>query len=65
MISCVLSAGRYYDAVVDMIGDDGDTCTVTFDGYSTTEVCKARYDFKTPNIPDRDPQYPIETPSLL
>ena len=46
--------GKYYDAVVDMIGDDGDTCTVTFDGYSTTEVCKLA-DLRQCGWDDMDP----------
>ena len=31
---------RYYDAVIDMLSEDGETCTVTFDGYGTTVIVK-------------------------
>ena len=31
---------RYYNAVIDMIADDGETCSVTFDGYGTTVIVK-------------------------
>lgn len=32
--------GKHYNAVIDMISDDGQTCTVTFDGYGTTEIVR-------------------------
>ena len=31
---------RYYNAVVDMLSDDGESCTVTFDGYGTTVITR-------------------------
>ena len=31
---------RYYNAVVDMLSGDGDSCTVTFDGYGTTVIVR-------------------------
>ena len=31
---------RHYNAVVDMVSEDGETCTVTFDGYGSTEIIK-------------------------
>lgn len=31
---------RYYNAVIDMISDDNGTCSVTFEGYGTTEIVK-------------------------
>lgn len=34
---------RYYDAVIDMLSEDGETCTVTFDGYGTTVIVKVMY----------------------
>ena len=38
--SMLLSLARYYNAVVDMLSGDGDTCTVTFDGYGTTVIVR-------------------------
>jgi len=35
-----LSGVRYYNAVIDMLSEDGETCTVTFDGYGTTVIVK-------------------------
>ncbi len=37
-ILCFLS--RYYNAVIDMISTDGDSCTLTFEGYNTTEIVR-------------------------
>ncbi len=31
---------RYYNATIDMIAADSETCTLTFDGYGTTEIIK-------------------------
>ena len=31
---------RHFNAVIDMISDDVQTCTVTFDGYGTTEIVR-------------------------
>ena len=31
---------RYYNAVVAMLSEDGETCTVTFDGYGTTVITR-------------------------
>ena len=31
---------RYYNAVIDMISEDNGTCSVTFEGYGTTEIVK-------------------------
>ncbi len=31
---------RYYNAVVDLVSEDGVTCSVTFDGYGTTEIVR-------------------------
>ena len=31
---------RYYNAVVDMLSGDGETCTVTFEGYGTTVIVR-------------------------
>lgn len=31
---------RYYNAVVDMLSGDGETCTVTFDGYGSTVIVR-------------------------
>lgn len=31
---------RYFDATIDMIAADGETCTLTFNGYNTTEIVK-------------------------
>ena len=31
---------RYYNAIIDMISADGDSCTVTFEGYNTTEIVR-------------------------
>lgn len=45
---------RYFNAVIDMISDDGQTCTVTFDGYGTTEIVKVEdlssRDWEPPSI---------------
>ena len=35
-----LLCGRYYNAVIDMISEDKGTCSVTFEGYGTTEIVK-------------------------
>ena len=34
---------RYYNAVIDMISEDKGTCSVTFEGYGTTEIVKVCY----------------------
>lgn len=31
---------RYYNAMVDMLSGDGETCTVTFEGYGTTVIVR-------------------------
>lgn len=31
---------RYYNAVVDMLSGDGETCTVSFEGYGTTVIVR-------------------------
>ena len=31
---------RYYNAVIDMISEENGTCSVTFEGYGTTEIVK-------------------------
>ena len=31
---------RYYNATVDMLSGDGETCTVTFEGYGTTVIVR-------------------------
>ena len=31
---------RHYNAVIDMISEDKGTCSVTFEGYGTTEIVK-------------------------
>ena len=38
--STLLPVIRYYNAVIDMLSEDGETCTVTFDGYGTTVIVK-------------------------
>ena len=35
-----VSLFRYYNATIDMIAADGETCTLTFDGYGTTVIVK-------------------------
>ena len=36
----LFNAHRHFNAVIDMISEDGQTCTVTFDGYGTTEIVR-------------------------
>ena len=31
---------RYYNARIDMISGDGESCTLTFEGYNTTEIVR-------------------------
>jgi survival-of-motor-neuron-related-splicing factor 30 len=33
-------SGKYFNAVIDMISEDNGTCSVTFEGYGTTEIVK-------------------------
>ena len=41
MISlCSYLLPRYYNAAIDMISEDKGTCSVTFEGYGTTEIVK-------------------------
>lgn len=46
---------RHFNAVIDMISEDGQTCTVTFDGYGTTEIARISdlmpRDWEAPMIP--------------
>ena len=37
---CSYLLSRYYNAVIDMISEDKGTCSVTFEGYGTTEIVK-------------------------
>ena len=39
-VSVWLYLCRYYNAVVDMLSGDGETCTVTFDGYGSTVISR-------------------------
>lgn len=41
---------RYYNAVIDMISADNGTCSVTFEGYGTTEIVKVCLLVQTANI---------------
>lgn len=36
----VISLCRYYNAVIDIISADGESCTLTFEGYNTTEIVR-------------------------
>ena len=38
MVSSYLQ--RFYNATIDMISADGESCTLTFEGYSTTEIVR-------------------------
>lgn len=40
LMSVVKLCDSYFDAVIDMVSDDQQTCTVTFDGYGTTEIVR-------------------------
>lgn len=46
---------RHFNAVIDMISEDGQTCTVTFDGYGTTEITRVAdimpRDWEAPMMP--------------
>lgn len=33
-------SGKYYNAVIDMISEDNGTCSITFEGYGTTDIVK-------------------------
>jgi hypothetical protein len=35
-----LNNHRYYNAVIDIISIDGESCTLTFEGYNTTEIVR-------------------------
>lgn len=39
-MSNILFSCRYYNAVIDMISADGESCTLTFEGYNTTEIVR-------------------------
>lgn len=35
-----LPVHRYYNAVIDIISVDNESCTLTFEGYNTTEIVR-------------------------